>query len=159
MRKKFYLFCSIIVLLFFISYSNIDPIFDVCSQQQILTSENPISNLHYVEHAPIAILNDNDFETYGFPGSGNASDPYIIENLNISSHPGEIRIEIRETTKHFIIRNCFLKGGSIGIYLYRLDSNTTVISNNTCSNNDLFGIYVHHASQSLIINNTCSNNV
>ena len=51
------------------------------------------------------IDSDDDFVSYGFPGSGNLTDPYIIENYTISG-PYSYAIEITYTTKHFIIRNC-----------------------------------------------------
>ena len=34
---------------------------------------------------PIEILNDTAFDLYGLPGNGSTTDPYRIENLNITT--------------------------------------------------------------------------
>ena len=63
----------------------------------------------------IFIQSDDDFEVLGFSGSGTEVDPYLIENLEIMPGTFYDNIEIMNTTKHFIIRNCHLKNGYIGI--------------------------------------------
>ncbi len=60
-----------------------------------------------VDHKPITILKDEDFEKYNFLGNGTESNPYIIENYNITTEE-DIAIYISFTTKYFIIRNCYL---------------------------------------------------
>jgi parallel beta-helix repeat protein len=114
------------------------------------------------------IESDDDFVSYGFPGSGNLTDPYIIENY------GSI-IEIISTTKHFIIRNCNFTGG--GIRIVHVAPNTAFITNNTidgsyigidigssenctvtfneCRNNYGGGVELDHCSFAYVVNNTC----
>ena len=38
----------------------------------------------YIEHDPIDIRSNDDFETQGWPGNGTENDPYIIEGLTIA---------------------------------------------------------------------------
>ena len=120
------------------------------------------------------IESDDDFVSYGFPGSGNLTDPYIIENYTISGNYGSI-IEIISTTKHFIIRNCNFTGG--GIRIRNVAPNTAIITNNTidgsyvgidisssdnctvtfneCRNNYGGGIEIIVCSFAFVVNNTC----
>lgn len=96
--------------------------------------------LDLTSHDPIIIYQDTDFnETYGFPGEGTDSDPYIIENYNISSNDvdggygsGGYGIDIRLTTKHFVIRNCYIEATRYAIYTYQIEDNTSRIENNFC---------------------------
>ncbi|MFX0054223.1 MAG: right-handed parallel beta-helix repeat-containing protein [Promethearchaeota archaeon] len=60
-----------------------------------------------IEHPQIVIRNDRDFLQQGWEGNGSASDPYIIENLNISLG-SETCILIYNVTAHFVIRNSYL---------------------------------------------------
>jgi len=59
-------------------------------------------------HDPIAIHNDTDFVTQGWPGSGTLEDPYLISGLNITCEG--TCINITDTTAHFIIEDCYLGG-------------------------------------------------
>ena len=61
----------------------------------------------YDPHGPIIILKDKDFKYYGFPGKGTRRNPYLIQNYNITTNHTEC-IYISETTKHFVIQNCYL---------------------------------------------------
>ncbi|MDH4214229.1 MAG: right-handed parallel beta-helix repeat-containing protein [Candidatus Thorarchaeota archaeon] len=69
---------------------------------QRITQNVVISNL--IDHGPITIIGDSDFETQGWPGGGNKTSPYIIEGLSIISNVSCIRIE--DTSVNFVIRNC-----------------------------------------------------
>ncbi len=87
------------------------------------------------QHSPIVIWGDEDFENYKFPGRGTKSNPYLIQNLNITSDIHEL-IFVTNTTKHFIIQNCYLKGlpteiVSSGIVIENTADNTVKISENT----------------------------
>lgn len=57
------------------------------------------------QNAVIEIYNDDDFLKYQFPGYGNRTDPYRIENL-IINHEQLNGIIIHGTTSSFVIRNC-----------------------------------------------------
>ena len=64
--------------------------------------------MSYIEHEPFNITSDSDFETQAWPGNGSQSNPYIIENLNISANSSAC-IWIMNTTSHFVIQNCIFK--------------------------------------------------
>lgn len=111
----------------------------------------------YTNHSRITIYTDDDFESLGFPGSGTEEDPYIIENFNITT-TSSYGIYIRKTTKYFVIRNCYIKSSSSGIFLSLTGNNTAQIINNTIvgtgSGN---GISLQNAPYTFIYNNTISN--
>ncbi len=132
-----------------------------------------------IPHAPIEISSDSELEV--FPGSGTAEDPYVIEGYNITTSSSS-GIYIYGTTKFFIVRNCYVDAenygiliwdvtygtatiennmcinNGYGIYLDYSGSSGSTISNNTCSYNDVYGIYLWYSSGSTISNNTCSYN-
>ena len=83
----------------------------------------------------IIIWGDEDFKQYNFPGSGTESEPYRIENLNITTSEW-FAVYIGGTTSHSIIRNCFLKSTYVlgtGIQLSNVKIDTAVIMNNIIS--------------------------
>ncbi|NPD90007.1 MAG: hypothetical protein HGN29_14940 [Asgard group archaeon] len=109
----------------------------------------------------IIITADSNFSDYGFPGTGSANDPYIIENYNITK-PYYAGIVIYETTKHFEIRNCYIDSDE-GIILIRIQAQTAKISDNIINNSysyyncDAFGIRVYESDFVTITNNTFIN--
>ncbi|TFG26861.1 hypothetical protein EU528_13720 [Candidatus Thorarchaeota archaeon] len=64
-------------------------------------------DISYVSHAPFNITSNSDFETQGWPGNGSAINPYLIQNLNITSTTNSTCIWISNTTSHFIIEDCW----------------------------------------------------
>ncbi len=79
----------------------------------------------------IVILNDYDFsEKYSFPGSGTAEDPFLIENY-LFDDPDTTAIVIKDTTKHFIIRNCSISKLGQPLFISNIGFNTGVLINNT----------------------------
>jgi len=110
---------------------------------------------NYVSHEPIVILNDANFTDYGFQGNGSETNPYIIENYNISNSTGK-GISIEYTTKHFVIRNCYLEDNEIGIYIKNTAISTTKIYNNTCIANSLYNIRVASSSKIALQDNICN---
>ncbi len=111
--------------------------------------------IQLIPHSPFTITSDLDFETYGFPGNGLQNNPYIIENYEIISSAVK-GISISDTTKFFVIRNCYVDVLTSGIYLSNVAKGTSTITNNTCTNN-VVGIELR-SSSSDIINNTCTLN-
>ena len=113
----------------------------------------------YVEHNPIYIWDDSDFETYNFPGQGTKQNPYKIQNYNITANREEL-IYISGTTKHFIIQNCFLKQeypvenqkNVIGIYIEDAANNTVIIRNNIIDGER--GMIVRNSGNVIIESNT-----
>ncbi len=77
----------------------------------ILSSEAVEGDL--TTHEPIVIEGDANFTSANgvVSGTGAQDDPYMIEGWDISTSilPGMI---IRQTTKHFVIRDCRFNGGS-----------------------------------------------
>ena len=96
-------------------------------------------------------------------GSGTWSDPYIIENITIDLFGYYYCLEIRNSDKYFIIRNCSftnfeptLDWGMNGLNLINT-SNGTIINNN-CSSIGTYGIYIYGGSNNTIKNNTVTYN-
>jgi parallel beta-helix repeat protein len=116
-------------------------------------------------------------------GDGSAGNPYVIENWKIDASEN-IGIHIKDTRKHFLIRNCLVENGGSnyhGIYLenarnarvensvvenchygiYSSESAGIALRNNTCSNNAHSGIYLYFLGtlENVVLeNNTCDNN-
>ncbi|MFX1419224.1 MAG: nitrous oxide reductase family maturation protein NosD [Promethearchaeota archaeon] len=115
-------------------------------------------------------------------GSGTQSDPYIIQNhiFNTSTISASC-LEIYNSRKHFIVRNCFFIGSSswagielynvtngvitknsnkayTGALVYMMNSSYISITNNNASYNSFYGIYLA-ASPGSISRNIISNNL
>ena len=59
----------------------------------------------------ILINSDDDFIKYEFPGAGSFEDPFIIEDRVLGANESFIKnwyigLEVINTTKNFVIRNC-----------------------------------------------------
>ncbi len=90
-------------------------------------------------------------------GSGNWTDPYIIENVTFDGQGSEYGIEIWNSDIYFVIRNSTMYnispgGNGAGIMLYNV-SNGKIINNN-CSDNYNHGIFLFESN-----NNTLSGNI
>ncbi|MBA7499673.1 hypothetical protein ES704_02419 [subsurface metagenome] len=110
-----------------------------------------------IPHEPIIINSNEGFLDYGFPGTGTKEDPFIIENLNITTSDDD-GISINSTSKHFIIRNCYLDSHKIGIGIRYVSPGTTSVVNNTCFYSRFHGICMVRTDNALIANNTCAHN-
>ncbi len=82
----------------------------------------------------ITITKDRHFNNYALPGSGTQEDPFLIANRTLGTQIGMVKkmykaIEIRGTTKFFVIRNCTVYGGDPGIYISSIADNTCIIEN------------------------------
>ena len=102
----------------------------------------------------IVIHSDDDFETLGFSGSGTEADPYLIENLEIIPGTYYNNIDIMNTTKHFIIRNCHLKNGFIGINIIDAAEGTIQILENSVEVNQKYAIWLENINDAYIAKNT-----
>jgi len=115
-------------------------------------------DLSQTPHEPIKITHDDNFTDYSFPGLGTFSQPYRIENYNITTTTQK-GISIEGTTDYFVIRNCYVETNGYGIYIYDTYPGTASVINNICSNNrDYIGIYLQLSPGTLVTNNTCNNN-
>jgi len=107
--------------------------------------------LAYLHHDPILVTN-NSFGL--FPGAGSASDPYVIEDMEIDGDglwmsPTVPCIEIRDSDAHFVIRNNHLRWNGVsglGVELERC-------SNGTIENNTVDHIYL---GMWILDSNNCS---
>ena len=105
-------------------------------------------------HDSFTITSDADFDSYDFSGTGADYDPYIIEGYNITTTMG-YGIYITGTTKHFIIRDCYIKGGPTGIEIHNVAVNTSIIINNTCLDMGSFGISISNTNNATLSFNKC----
>jgi len=114
-----------------------------------------VRNNELVKHDPIQIWGDEDFAAYDLPGTGTQSDPYRIANYNITTD-NLYCIYISDTTKYFIIENCFLETSNnegYGVYFSDTAEGTGKISK-TNINNCLRGIGLFESSGNSIIDSS-----
>ncbi len=113
----------------------------------------------YTPHAPIEVSNDIELTAIAGSGTGTKADPYLIEGWNITTSGNGISVQ--STTKHFIIRDCWIKTGrssyTTGIVIQNVVEGTAIISNNFCLNN-YRGIEIVASASILVVNNTCRSN-
>jgi len=130
------------------------------------------------EYSPILIWDDSDFVDYQFPGEGSQSNPYRIENYNITTRVTN-GIYIFATTKHFVIRNCLISSTYMGINIENIAKSTATIENCTIKgqfygisiknsvnvtirentlNDNYVGIFVNFSNETLISENKCVQN-
>jgi len=80
-------------------------------------------------------------------GLGTDLEPYVIENVSIYAASGENSISIRDSDVFFIINNCTLKGGNIGIDLQNVNNGVIV-------NSDIqefsFGIWYNNVNETVV---------
>ncbi len=101
-------FVCVSILIFGIS------IFSSMRANAKIVSDKPPSYSSLTPHNSISITSNSGFAV--FPGSGTEEDPYVIEGYNITT-TDENGIYITETTKHFIIRNCYVDAFRMGIII------------------------------------------
>jgi len=160
--KKTLAYFLIFSLMFYSNALKIQSQFnDISTDESSLKLDYPINNLklNYEEHDPIMIFDDSDLSAESSEGDGSEEFPYIIEGWRIG--PGiEIGIEIRSTTKSFVIRNCWIEGSSEGIHVEYTETSTINITNNVIINNAFQGIYIRDstASTTLVTDNICNFN-
>ena len=93
----------------------------------------------YVNSPPITIYSNADFANYGILGSGTESDPYVIENYNITGS-GAYGIMIGDgVSAYFVIRNCLINGFDAGIIVSGASTPLVIIEDNIiyASNNGI----------------------
>lgn len=133
----------------------------ISSSNEIINPTHSIlyPKYYYTEHPVIRIFNDTELSSKAVGGFGTLEEPYILEGWNIT-HPVDTAIRIEHTTKHFIIRNCWIKTSELGwgIWLYNISANTATVRNNYAIGGPS-GIYAHSASNITVESNTCYNNI
>ncbi len=92
-------------------------------------------------------------------GDGTEENPYIIEDLTISSPPAIDCLTIKNSRKYFIVRNCILKDIPVVSFAgLRLDNVTNAIIIDNQVYNNSRGFEFNNVNNSQIINNNCSFN-
>lgn len=128
------------------------------AEQSKVTEINEEALNALVDHGPINIEYDSNFTDYGFPGAGTSGDPYRIENYNITVSSEYPIVFGGDTTKYFVVQDCFLKTDTnIGIYLGKyadMADGTVNILNNVIITEDNIGIEMNGGNHSLISGNT-----
>lgn len=125
---------SIIILVLFIGFNS-----QLGFSNKIKSDKIDINHINYnvnllglVDHAPILIDSNDDFETLNFTGEGTTPEPYLITNLFINASGLTSGIEIRNTGVYFTINNCTILTDYVGIRLESIGGGTSIITNNTC---------------------------
>jgi len=103
---------------------------------------------------PIYIDEDSDFVSHGFPGNGSQTNPYIIENKNFMSVETWNGIEIHNTTKHFLIRECSFDNMGVGILIVRVANQTATVAYNDFQYDIYAAISIQETHHAQIENNT-----
>ncbi|MHA2156445.1 MAG: right-handed parallel beta-helix repeat-containing protein, partial [Candidatus Hodarchaeales archaeon] len=111
----------------------------------------------YELHQPIEISSDEQLAENAVKGSGSELDPYILEKWRINAKGHKYGIYIQGTTKHFIIRECWLEAESslvdIGILIEKVSPGTVTIEDNVVER-CWKGIVVRNINSTKICNNT-----
>ena len=94
-------------------------------------------------------------------GIGTIGDPYIIENVTINGFGSDDCILIKDSNVYFKIHNCTVfNSGSLsqdaGIKLE--NTNNGQLINNTCSNNNYYGIYLTDCDNNIVSGNSVNGN-
>ena len=117
------------------------------------------SSEYYILHEPISIESDQDFIDGGFAGNGSKGNPFILEQLNVTSSilRGNA-ISIRDTSAYFIIRDCHIMSRYIGILVADIAVGTGSIINNTCISSSGGGGGIVIGTDNLtVLENRCEN--
>ncbi|MHA2224431.1 MAG: right-handed parallel beta-helix repeat-containing protein [Candidatus Hodarchaeales archaeon] len=134
----------------------------VLRQGAVVASRNPRHNfsVQYLDHTPIFINGNTDFITQAaagnWTGNGTTLAPFLIQNINITGPTGSNLIEIKNTSLDFQIINCYLDGGTIGIFLTKVIN--AKIGNNTIVYNSWVGLRLQDSRNNTICDNTFSSN-
>ena len=113
----------------------------------------------------ISISSNSNFasqaSTNSWPGDGSSGNPFIIENYNITTSASSTSaIAITSTSVYFIIRNCYTSATGVndnGIYLNNVTNG--IITNNTITKNNVYGLSFSTVSNTTISNNLIENNI
>lgn len=142
MKREMFVFSTILLITTLFTINSITTK-TANTKLELISSDLKLNSL--TPHVAIYITHDSNFSDYGFPGLGTSSQPYRIENYNITTAE-DVGIYIGGVDKYFIIQNCVINGNYRGIEIRDIHINTaeTVsiakIINNVCN-----GIYVYYS--------------
>ncbi len=128
--------------------------FSKLSQEAVVNQISRIASR--IPHPVIRIVQDSDFTSQGWPGTGTPIDPFRIANLSIdASHTPENGIEIRNTQAYFLIQNCVIQTANPWSSIYLFNVKNGLIHNNTILGTEVsFCIKLVGANNNTLTNNT-----
>ena len=94
-------------------------------------------------------------------GSGNWTDPYVIENVSINGQGLGSCIEIINSIAYFIIKNCTTYNSGTGTYdagIYLEKTDNGIIMDNNCSYYNRYGFLLLDTSNNTLSGNIANNN-
>jgi parallel beta-helix repeat protein len=158
MRSRLTATFWIVVMIVFVgigAYSNRN--LSLTQDEATCESDDVFTSADYTVSQPIEIGGDQDFEnqaaTNGWLGNGTAQNPYIIQNLSISSESDlELLVNITDTTVHFEFRDSVLSGGQWGVYFWDVSHGS--VTNSTIEGSSGANIYCGYCDHIWIENNT-----
>ncbi|MFW9803354.1 MAG: right-handed parallel beta-helix repeat-containing protein [Candidatus Thorarchaeota archaeon] len=131
----------------------VPPLAGVNAGESNISISKPSITPSIIGHSQIIIQNNMDFPQQGWEGSGSSSDPYIIENLNISLS-SETCILIYNVTAHFVIRNSYLStSDDFSVNIKVIISRNGKIDNCTITGGG-YGISISSSSSIEVANST-----
>ncbi len=155
MRNRLFLSTILMMALFINFTSNVSPFYSFSKMKQISWKQYTL----ITPHEPIIIISDDNFSDYGFIGEGSEYIPYLIDSLEIITTTSLNGIYISNTTKYFVVQNCYVESIADGIMLENVAENTAVIANNFCLNHDYSGIRIFSSPGTKITGNTCARSI
>ena len=173
MRDKSIKLITTFLVLFFLSSILNFPTTDIRKNEnfQINIKENKpkTSEFWVLTGSPIFIDDSDPSKNWSYTashydwcsGSGNWTDPYVIENVTIDGQGLGSCIEIANSSVYFIIKKCTTYNSgtdpsNAGIYLIQTDNG--IILDNNCSNNNSRGFLLGVGGNNTLSGNIASNN-
>ncbi len=164
--KKTHFFLTILLICFFLQGNNptdqlstLDNSIHQCMALKAQSKCLLTASSYYQNHQSIFIDSNANFSATaaieGWNGTGNATNPYIIEGLSITSSSNETLIRIQNTDVHFQIINCHLAGGNYGLYFTNV-SHAEILQ--TTIRDAIYGMYLYESHNNTMINNTVTQN-
>ena len=97
------------------------------SKDTSVSEWSPQASQYFTPTDPIIITSNTAFlqavSDYGWTGSGTSGSPYIIERLRIVGNSSIPKLlMLRDVSYYIRIRDCYLEGGQIGVYLENINS-------------------------------------
>ena len=152
MRLRFILF---ICIFYFIAISIVS---DEKSNVDLINPDNfRENNSSYTNHEPIIIRGNEDFIETGWLGTGTKQDPFVIQELEITSEGCNIRIS--HTTAYFRISSCILNSNSGCLRLYNVSNGIIELSTLNSTYDGIELRDTSYCSISSCIINTSSNGI
>ncbi|MHA1983176.1 MAG: NosD domain-containing protein, partial [Candidatus Hodarchaeales archaeon] len=123
------------------------------------TLDPPIHTSSVVTNTPVVhIKNNEDFSRLNAPGEGTASNPYILENLQLIDATNTL-ILIESVTVHVIVKNNDLDGSFLSPLAYQYGIQIKNSQNVVVENNIITGVNYGIVIDEFSMNNLITNNV